>query len=79
MPFHLKTKEFYEESAEIEYRLAGLFFALSKEKYGFHHLIAAMKIDYDYHVILKELFPTVLDDEKVQKLLVGYKKALDGK
>ena len=73
----IKAQKIYRDFAEIEYRLAGLFFVLNKEKYGFNHLIAAMKIDYDYHTILNELFPTVYDKDKVQKLLVNYKKALE--
>lgn len=72
-----KAQKTYKNFAEIEYRLAGLFFLLDKEKYSFNHLIAAMKIDYDYHTILNELFPTVYDNQKVQKLLVDYKKALE--
>lgn len=72
-----KAQKLYKNFAEIEYRLAGLFFVLNKEKYGFNHLIAGMKIDYGYHTILNELFPTVFDDVKVQKLLKNYKKALE--
>ena len=72
-----KAQKTYKNLAEIEYRLAGLFFILNKEKYGFNHLIAGMKIDYDYHVVLKEIYPTVLDNQKVQKLLIDYKKAIE--
>lgn len=72
-----KAQKIYKDFAEIEYRLAGLFFIVGKEKYGFNHLIAAMKIDYEYHIILNELFPTVFDSQKVQKLLLDYKKALE--
>ena len=72
-----KAHKIYNNFAEIEYRLAGLFFILNKEKYGFTHLIAALKIDYDYHTILNELFPIMNDNEKVQKLLINYKKAME--
>lgn len=72
-----KAQKIYKNFAEIEYRLAGLFFVLGKEKYGFNHLIAAMKIDYDYHSILNELFPTVYDKPEVQKLLKDFKKACE--
>jgi hypothetical protein len=41
------------------------------------HLITAMKIDYDYHIILRELFPVVFDASEVQKLLSDYKKAME--
>jgi tetratricopeptide (TPR) repeat protein len=67
----------YKDFAEIEYRLAGLFFILNKEKYGFNHLIDGLKIDFDYHIILKELYPIIYENEKVQKLINNYKKAME--
>jgi tetratricopeptide (TPR) repeat protein len=73
----LRAQKTYKNLAEIEYRLTGLFFALNKEKYGFYHLTAGMKLDYEYHIILKELYPTVFENKKVQKLIVNYKKALE--
>ena len=72
-----KAQKIYKNSAEIEYRLCGLFFVLNKEKYSLNHLINGMKIDYDYNTILKELYPTVLDSTKISKLLGNYKKALE--
>ncbi|MEO9569605.1 MAG: tetratricopeptide repeat protein [Polaribacter sp.] len=72
-----KAQKKYKEIAEIEYRLAGLFYIFNKEKYGFNHLISGLKIDYDYHIILKELFPIVYENEKIQKLIVNYKKAME--
>ncbi|ARV13745.1 tetratricopeptide repeat protein [Polaribacter sp. SA4-12] len=73
----MKAHKTYKDSAEIEYRLAGLFFILNKEKYGFNHLVVALKIDYDYHIVLKELYPIVYENEKVQKLLIDFKKATE--
>ena len=73
----LKAQKIYKDFAEVAYRLSGLFFILNKEKYGFNHLITAMKIDYEYHTILNEIFPTVYDKPKVQKLLKDYKKAME--
>ncbi|WP_343330189.1 tetratricopeptide repeat protein [Polaribacter staleyi] len=73
----IKAQKKHRNTAEIEYRLAGLFFILNKEKYGYKHLITALKIDYDYHIVLKELYPIVYDNEKVQKLLNNYKKAME--
>ncbi len=72
-----KAQKTYKNFAEIEYRLAGLFFILNKEEYGFSHLIAGLKIDYEYNVILKELFPIVYEDKKIQNLLTNYKKAME--
>jgi len=71
------AQKMYKDFAEIEYRLAGLFFVLSKRNYGVNHLINGMKIDYDYHVIIQELFPTIYDDLEVRKLLANYRKALE--
>ncbi|KGL63917.1 TPR repeat protein-containing protein [Polaribacter sp. Hel1_85] len=73
----IKAQRIYKDSAEIEYRLAGLFFILNKEKYGYNHLILGLKIDYDYNIVLKELYPIVFENEKVQKLLIDYKKATE--
>ena len=70
----IKAQKIYKDSAEVEYRLTGLFFILNKEKYSFNHLKAAMKIDYDYRIILRELYPVVYDHIKVQKLLSDFKK-----
>lgn len=72
-----KAQKVHKNFAEIEYRLAGLFFVLNKEEYGFSHLIAGLKIDYDYHVILEELFPIVYENAEIQKLLINYKKAME--
>lgn len=72
-----KAQKKYKNFAEIEYRLSGLFFILNKAKYGLNHLIVAMQLDFEYHIILNELYPTVFDDKKVQKLLSDYKKALE--
>jgi hypothetical protein len=36
-----------------------------------------MKIDYDYHVILNELYPTVFENKKIKNLLKNYKKAME--
>ena len=30
-----------------------------------------------YHIILKELYPTVYEDVKIQKLIMDYKKAIE--
>lgn len=72
-----EAQKVYKYFAEIEYRLSGIFFVLSKDNYGLDHLINGMKIDYDYHLIIKELFPTVYEKCQVQKLLADYKKATE--
>ena len=67
----------YKNTAEVAYRFAGLFFIVNKEDSGFDYLIEALKIDFDYNVVLKELYPIVYENEKVQNLLSNYKKAME--
>jgi hypothetical protein len=73
----LEAQKTHKDFAEVEYRLVGLFFVLNKEKYALTHLISAMKIDYDYHTILNELYPIAYENTKIQKLLTAYKKATE--
>ena len=73
----LSAQKTHKNFSEVEYRLVGLFFLLNKEKYAFTHLISAMKIDYDYHIILNELYPIVFENTDVQKLIKNYKKAIE--
>ncbi len=71
------AQKIYKKFAEIEYRLAGLFFILSKENHGIAHLKNGLAIDFEYHSIIKELYPTVFEHPRVQKLLADFKKAME--
>ena len=72
-----KAQKIYKNFAEIEYRFAGLFLILNKQNYGITHLINGMKIDFEYHIVLKELHPTVYFNEGIQKLLSDFEKAME--
>ncbi|MBA6156963.1 tetratricopeptide repeat protein [Tenacibaculum sp. S7007] len=72
----IQAKKIYKEFAEVEYRLCGLFMILEKEEYSLTHLKNALAIDYEYHSIVKELYPTVYENERVQKIISNYKKAI---
>ncbi|MDP4988962.1 MAG: tetratricopeptide repeat protein [Polaribacter sp.] len=72
-----KAQKIYKNFAEIEYRLAGVFFILNKEKFAKKHLIDALKIDFEYHSVLKELFPTLVENPIIQKLITDFKKGTD--
>lgn len=73
----LEAQKTHKNFAEVEYRLVGLFFILNKEKYAYSHLIKAMKIDYNCHTVLNDLYPIVYDDLEIQKRLKNYKKAIE--
>jgi tetratricopeptide (TPR) repeat protein len=72
-----KAQKTYKDFAEIEYRFAGLFLILNKQNYGITHLINGLNIDYEYHIVLKELHPTVYFNEKIQKILSDFGKATE--
>ena len=61
--------EFYPETAEIEYRLAGLYFCLNQGDRGYYHLKNALKIDAEYSIIIEELFPEIFKRNSVKTLI----------
>lgn len=73
----IKAKNYHKELAEIEYRLCGLFMLANKETYSLLHLKNALAIDVEYREIVKELYPTVFENEKVQKVIANYLKATE--
>ncbi|MFS4483271.1 tetratricopeptide repeat protein [Hyunsoonleella sp. 2307UL5-6] len=64
-----QATEFYPEHAEIEYRLSGLFFTILEIDKGIFHLKNGLKYNREYSFILDELFPKLLDNIQVQRLL----------
>ncbi|WP_242131752.1 tetratricopeptide repeat protein [Aestuariivivens marinum] len=61
--------EFYPENAELEYRLAGLYFALNENDKGSFHLKNGLRYNKEYAFIIEELFPEVTDKTQVKNLL----------
>ena len=73
----VSAQETYKDAAEIEYRLSGLSILLNNENKALTHLVNGMELDYDQHIIMKDLFPIVFVNLKVQELLSNYKKAME--
>jgi len=67
--------EFYPESEEVEYRLAGLNLKLQKISEGIIHLNNALTLNFDYNFILEELFPNVFKRQSVAKIIAQFKNA----
>ena len=67
-----KAKKMYDEFAEIDYRLSGLYLLTQQNKLGFQLLENTLKLDFNNHKIIKEMFPSVFDLESVQKLITKY-------
>ncbi|CAM1364699.1 Tetratricopeptide repeat-containing protein [Tenacibaculum sediminilitoris] len=72
----IRARKVYKEFAEIEYRLCGLFMILGKEEYSIAHLKKALAIDFEYHTIVKELYPSVFENKKIQQVISSYYKAI---
>lgn len=70
----IQAAEFYPETAEIEFRLAGLHFTLHESSKGHYHLKNAMLLNSEYDFIMEELFPKVLQKPSVQQLIASSRK-----
>ena len=70
----LQAADNYPDDNKIEYRLAGLHFILQENEKGIFHLTNALQSKYKNKNILKELFPTVWEEENVQTLIQKFKK-----
>ncbi len=68
-----QSLEFYPENAEIEYRLAGLYFTLSEYDKGAFHLKNALKSEPEFLMIIEELFPSVFKMKMVQEIIKHHK------
>ena len=64
-----KAKKMYKDFAEIEYRLSGMNFLLDNKTKGYQYFKNGLKFDYEYHIIAKELYPTIFDNIEIKALL----------
>ena len=65
----LQASEFYPENAEIEFRLAGLYYSQNDTETGSYHLKNGIRFNSEYAIIIEELFPKVYNKSQVQTLL----------
>ncbi|WP_295982094.1 tetratricopeptide repeat protein [uncultured Algibacter sp.] len=61
--------DFYPESAELEYRLAGSYFTLKEHDKATFYLKNGLKHNEDYAFIIEELFPKVTKELLVKNIL----------
>ncbi|TPN84801.1 tetratricopeptide repeat protein [Aquimarina algicola] len=66
--------EFYPDNAEIQYRLAGLYYQKQEYNNGELHLRKALKVDFEFHIILEELFENIFNLTIVKKIISEYQK-----
>ena len=65
----LKARTIFKGFAEIEYRVASLYFKFKNNTKGTFHLRKALKIDFEYHSIIKEVFPEIYQLESVKDVI----------
>ncbi|OUS00029.1 hypothetical protein A9Q86_11335 [Flavobacteriales bacterium 33_180_T64] len=70
----IQAAEFHPETAEIEFRLAGLHFMLHENSKGHYHLKNAILLNSEYEFIIEELFPNVLHKPSVKQIISEAKK-----
>ena len=71
----VQAAEFYPETAEIEFRLAGLHYTLLEREKGQYHLKNGLLLNEEYQFIMEELFPKVLNRPSVKKFIADTKKS----
>lgn len=65
----LQASEFYPENAEIEFRLAGLYYSQNDTETGSYHLKNGIRFNSEFAIIIEELFPKVYNKTQVKTLL----------
>lgn len=70
----LQGSEFYPENAEVEYRLAGLYFTVHQTEEGRFHLKNATRLNIDYNFIISELFPQLTEKPLIKAIISEAKK-----
>jgi tetratricopeptide (TPR) repeat protein len=71
----IQAAEFYPETAEIEFRLAGLHFTLLEKEKGKYHLKNGLLLNDEYQFIIDELFPKILNKSSIKKFISDTKKS----
>lgn len=65
----IQAAEFYPETADVEYRLAGSYYALMEPEKGHYHLKNGLILNPELDFILHELFPMVAKMQSVKTII----------
>ncbi|WP_335965926.1 tetratricopeptide repeat protein [Galbibacter sp. PAP.153] len=71
----LQALEFYPEHADLEYRLAGMYYLSSDSLKGTYHLKNALKHNYEERDTMEILFPAVYSRKTVKNIICSFKNA----
>lgn len=64
----------YKKHAEITYRLAGLNFIVQNENKAYAFLKKSLKSDFEYHNVIKDIFPLFFSQNEAKLLLQKFNK-----
>lgn len=70
----IQAAEFYPETAEIEYRLAGIYYTLLETEKGHYHLKNGLLLNPEYDFIIEELFPLIANQRHFKQIISISKK-----
>ena len=73
----IQAAEFYPETAEIEYRLAGIYYTLLETEKGYYHLKNGLLLNIEFEFIIAELFPLIAKQKKIQDIISDSKSRLE--
>ncbi|WP_111708087.1 tetratricopeptide repeat protein [Lutibacter citreus] len=71
----LKAQKYFKDFSEIEYRLCSIYFKFNEMAKGEKYLRNALSIDFDYHLMIKELFPEVYNKKEVMDIISEFKNS----
>lgn len=71
----LKAKKYFKDLSEIEYRISSIYFKFNEMEKGENHLRTALSVDFENHLIIRELFPEVYNREEVLDIISEYKNS----
>lgn len=71
----IQAAEFFPETAEIEYRLAGIYYTLLEPEKGSYHLKNGLLLNPEFDFIIGELFQNIVNHQSVRNLILSSKKS----
>lgn len=69
----LQASEYFPEEYEVEYRLAGLYFMLQDDVKGKFHIENGLRLNFNNHTILEDLFPVIWTRKIVQNAIAKHR------
>ncbi|MEN8123702.1 MAG: tetratricopeptide repeat protein [Bacteroidota bacterium] len=69
-----KANKKYKDHAEIIYRLACLNYLMQDQNEAFFLLEKSLKLNFEYHHIIKNIFPSIFLDQQIISLIEKFKK-----